>query len=271
MDDMLISMKNEADETPTQNDVQSLVRDDEYSYINYPYTVEILKIDDKENTLTLKYLNSKEKDEVKTIQISEYLDFMKKYTYLYVKCSLCHKKQKGFKDKKIMSYCIKCDTIICYDCIDKHLKTNEKNHHDLNNNFIIKINEKSIKCLLHPKEKNFAFCLKCKKHICTECMKSQSHINHTKINIIEVSVTDKIKTMLTDIINIYNENIKQLNKEKEKIDNKKEEDRQNKEEQKKGKLKELQKRLKKELNRNDNLLNDNLYKLKIKYENEVKL
>ena len=232
MDDMIISIKNEVDETTTQSDTQNIGAD-EYSHIDYPYPVEILKIDDKENTLTLKYLNTKEKDEIKSIQISKYLDLMKKYTFFYDECSLCHKKQNEFKNIQILSYCFKCESIICSDCIDKHLKINKRNHHDLNNEFIIKINEKSIKCLIHPKEKNFAFCLKCKTHLCKQCMKSQKHINHSKINIIEVLVTDKIKKMLSGIISIYNEKIQQLNKEKEKMYNKKENNRQKIEEQKK--------------------------------------
>ena len=109
------------------------------------YPVEIFKIDDKESTLIFKCLNPKEKEVGKTIQISKYLDWMKKYTYLYVECSLCHKKQNEFKDEQIFSYYIKCDTIVCTYCVDKHLETNEKNHPDLDKEYIIKINEKSKK------------------------------------------------------------------------------------------------------------------------------
>ena len=157
MDDDVILVKNETDEAHTQNDAQKLGIDDAYSCTNCSYPVEILKIDDKENTLTFKCLNPKEKEVEKTIQISEYLDLMKKNTYLYVECSLCHKKQNKFKDVQIFSYCIKCDTIVCSDCVDKHLETNEKNHPYLDGEYIIKINEKSNKCLLHPKEKNLGF------------------------------------------------------------------------------------------------------------------
>ena len=157
MDDLIISVKNEVDETSTRKVAQKLTTEDEYLYINYPYPVEILKIDNFENTLTFKCLNSKEKEEVKIMQISEYLDSMKKYADLYVECSLCHKKQNRFKDVQIFSYCIKCDVIICSGCINKHLETNEKNHPYLDGEYIIKINEKSNKCLLHPKEKNLGF------------------------------------------------------------------------------------------------------------------
>ena len=77
---------------------------------------------------------------------------MRKYIYLYSECYLCYKKQNKFKETPIFSYCIICYTIICSNCISKHLKLNEKNHPDLNTEYIIKNNEKSINCLLDPKE-----------------------------------------------------------------------------------------------------------------------
>ena len=53
------------------------------------------------------------------------------------------------------------------------LITNKKNHPNLNRDYIIKNNERSIKCLLHPNEKNLAFCLKCNRHICKKCKKKK--------------------------------------------------------------------------------------------------
>ena len=216
MQEGMILFRDETNATPAEFNETKLDTNDAYSCNSCPYPVEILKIDDTKNTLTFKCLNPKEKEEVKTIKIDEYLDSMKKQTYSYAECSLCNKKQNEFKNIPIFSYCLKCDAIICSDCIDKHLEINKKNHHDLNKGYIIKNNEKSIKCLLHPLEKNIAFCFKCNTHICKECMKSQKHINHTKINIIEVSITEGIKKLLNSIINIYKGRILQLNKEKEK-------------------------------------------------------
>ena len=275
MEDRVILIRDEKKLTPTKNDVQKLSTDDTYAYTSCPLPIEILKIDDKENTLTFKLLNQKDKKIEKTIKINEYLNSMKNYTYLYSECSLCHKKQNEFKNIPTFSYCIKCNIIICSDCINKHLKINEKNHHILNKEYIIKNNEKNIKCLLHPKEKNLSFCLKCNKHICKECMKSQKHINHDKINIMEISVTDEIKNILNDIINNYKVKILHLIKEKEKkeleLSNEKENDKKRLEKQKKNKIESIQKELKKELVKSEKLLKNNLYKLKIKYENEVKL
>ena len=271
----LISIRDEVAATPVLNDDPQLVTDDVYACTSCLYPVEILKIDDKENTTTFNCLNPNEKKPTKTIQISEYLDSIKKNTYLYSECSLCNRKQNEFKDNPIFSYCIKCDTVICSDCMDKHLKVNGKNHHEFNSEYIIKNNERSIKCLLHPKEKNLAFCLKCNIHICKECMKSQKHINHNKINIIEISVTNEIKNMLNDIINIYKGRIVTLTKEKEKMEaelyNRKESDKKKIEKQKKDQIEKIQKILKKELEENEKILNDNLYKLKLKYENDIKL
>ena len=111
-------------------------------------------------------------------------------------------------------YCIKCDKIFCSNCILKHLKINDKNQTNLNKGYIIKNNEKFIKCLLHLKEKNLAFCLKCNTHIFIEYNKNRKHINLTKNNILEVSVTNEMENILNGIINIYKRRIKQFNKEK---------------------------------------------------------
>ena len=155
MDDVLNENRDEV--TFISNDIPKLDNYDTYNCTTCKYPVEIFEIDDIENTITFKCLNPKEKVKKKTCQISEYLNSMRKYTYLYSECSLCNKKQNEFKNGPIFSYCIKCDTTICSDCINKHLKKNEKNHPVLNREYIIKISEKNIKCLLHPKEKNLVF------------------------------------------------------------------------------------------------------------------
>ena len=275
MKENFISIIKEEQSTSILNDNTKLDSNDAYSCSNCLYPVEIFKIDDKKNTITFKCLNPKEKQIKKIIPINEYLNSMKKYTYPYSECSLCKRKQNEFKYTPIFSYCIKCGVIICSDCIDKHIEINEKNHPALNSENIIKNNEKSIKCLLHPKEKNLSFCLKCNIHLCKECLKSEKHINHSKVNLIEILVTDETKNILNGIINIYKERIIQLNKEKEKKEiellNEKEKNKEKIIQQKKIKIKEIQKRLKKELLENETLLNYNLYKLKLKYVNLVKL
>ena len=147
-------IRNETISTPVPNDEPKLNSDDAYVCNICPYPVKILKIDDNKSTVSFKCLNPKEKRAEKTIKINEYLDSMRKYTYLYHECSLCNKKQCELKNTSIFSYCIKCDKIICSDCIDKHLEINENNHHKLNKEYIIKNTERNIKCSLHPIEEN---------------------------------------------------------------------------------------------------------------------
>ena len=245
MIDNTILISNEETTTLTSNDSLKLYTNDSYNCPTCPYPIEILEINDIENTLTFKCLSPKEKQTEKTISISEYLDSMRKNTYLYSECSLCNKKQNKSKDTPIFSYCIKCDKIICFDCISKHLEINKKNHPNLNKEYIIKNNEKNIKCLLHPNEKNSAFCFKCNTHICNECKKSKMHKDHLKNDIIEVLVTDEVKNILNNIINIYKERINKLTEEKQKKEiellNEKKDGKEKIEKRKKDKNKEIQK------------------------------
>ena len=273
MEDNLFSIIDEDAASLAKVDDLKLDAYDTFTCTSCPYPIEILKIDDKNNILIFKCLNPKEKKILKTIPINEYLNLMKKNSYLFSECSLCNKKQNEFKHNPVFSYCIKCNVIICSDCINKHLKINKKNHPDLNTEFIIKNNKKYINCLLHPKEKNLAFCFNCNTHICKECMKSKKHINHTKNNIMEVSLTNEMINILNGIIEVYKERIIQLNKEKQnektkiKLFDAKEKIKGIKTKKIKDKIKEIQK----ELLENEKLLSENLYKLKLKYENEVKL
>ena len=73
----------------------------------------------------------------------------------------------------------------------KSFRNKLKNHPVFNSEYIIKNNGKSIKCLLHPEEKNLAFWLECNTHICKEYMKSKKHKGRKKDNIIEVLVRGK--------------------------------------------------------------------------------
>ena len=196
---MFMIQDEEAAAAPIVNDEPN----DAYACISCSYPIEILRINDSDNTITFKCLNPNDKEALKTLSISEYLDSMKKYTYLYNECSLCHNKQNEFKDAPIFLYCIKCNAIICPECTEKHLNLNVKNHPNLSSKYLIKNNEKNIKCLLHPKEKNVGFCFDCNAHICNECMKSQKHRTHTQSILSKVSVTDELKNILNYIINIY--------------------------------------------------------------------
>ena len=82
--------------------------------------------------------------------------------------------------------------------------------------YIIKNNEKNIKCLEHPTEKNIAYCFDCNIHLCNKYLKNRKHLIHRKNAIIDVKPNEKMIEKLNGIINIYKEKIKILNKGKEK-------------------------------------------------------
>ena len=48
-----------------------------------------------------------------------------------------------------------------------------------------KFKQKNIedKCKEHKNKKYVSYCLDCNRHLCEECLKSRSHINHNKNNI----------------------------------------------------------------------------------------
>ena len=77
-------------------------------------------------------------------------------------------------------------------------------------------------------------------------MRNKKHVMHRKNNIFEVSVTDEIKSMLNNIIEIYDGKIKEINKENkikiEELNNKKEETKKKMEKYKEDKTKKIQKK-----------------------------
>ena len=51
-----------------------------------------------------------------------------------------------------------------------------------------KYKQKNIedKCKEHKNKKYVCYCLDCNRHLCEECLKSRTHINHNKNNLIEI-------------------------------------------------------------------------------------
>ena len=258
---------------PKYTSINSLGLDancDSYGCTNCPGLVEILAINDLDNTTTFRCLNPNDNKSIKTVPISEYLNSMKNHIYLFSECSLCSKKQNE-TNTPVFSYCIKCNVVICSDCLDKHLKSNEKNHHEFNNEYIIKNNEKNIRCFSHPEEKNLAFCFDCNTHICEKCMKNKRHITHRKNNILEVSVTHEIKKMLNSIIDIYDGKVKENKIRKNELINQTEENKKTIEKNKMDKEKEIKMNLNKEKRKLLKKLKADLSKLELNYKNEIKL
>jgi hypothetical protein len=123
-------------------------------------------------------MNKKEQHYIQKMEIQEYIEKMQKNTYFYEECSICRKQQNLVEDKEIFKYCIKCQKTVCHDCINKHLQNN-------NSHFFIFNNEKNIKCLFHPNEKNKMYCYDCKAHICDICLKQCAHKMNKKLNKME--------------------------------------------------------------------------------------
>ena len=134
------NIREEEPATPMFNDSLMFGNKNCYNCTKCSSSVEILSINEKENLLTFKCLNPIEKDNhnIQTISIAEYINTMKKYTFSCSECSICKKLQNQSKDIPIFSYCIKCDKIICNDCISEHLKLYEKNHPNMSKEYIIK-------------------------------------------------------------------------------------------------------------------------------------
>ena len=275
--DPVIQINDEGPATPMMVIFSSLGHNDCYTCTSCPCSIEILSINDIQNILTFKCLNPNERrnHKIQTIPISEYINSMKKYTYIYSKCCICQKLQNSSNDVPIFSYCIKCDKIICNDCINEHLQLNEENHPNMSKEYIIKNNEKGIRCFKHPKEKNTAFCFECNTHLCNKCLESGKHIKHLKDSLLEVKPNKKIKEKLDAIIILYKEKIKKENEEKEKkelelyLELKKENEKIANEIQSKIKKKKVE--IKNKIYQNDKLLSDDLNKLKMIYESDIKL
>ena len=102
------------------------------------------------------------------------------------------------------------ENIIEFECINnKHnIKISIKeylhrmkgyNDKNINNDICIEHNNK-YECI----------CLECNKHLCKECLKTRKHINHQKINIIEIQPNKEELKLIDNIINKYEDNIKEL-------------------------------------------------------------
>ena len=167
------------------------------------------------------------------------------------------------------------DNIIEFECINnKHnIKISIKEYI----NKMKRFNDKNINndiCIEHN-NKYECICLECNKHLCKECLKTRKHINHQKINIIEIQPNDEALKLIDNIINKYEDNIKELERKNtetnEKIKNKYEKVKKELNDKKELKLKENQDKLKNELNINNNKYILDINKLKEKYEKDIKI
>ena len=135
-------------------------------------------------------------------------------------------------------------------------------------------NEIKDKCTIHKNKEYICYCFDCNCNLCNECLEVRIHINHKKINIIEVKPKNDELNMIEDIIKYYQNKIENLRKEN--YNNKKEyKELLNK--KKKNESKKLEKKIKKnkikenkELEMNKNNFIYDLEKIKKEYENKIK-
>lgn len=158
-----------------------------------------------------------------------------------------------------------------YKCSNKNCDKKEislKNYFiELENKTVKKINDD--KCEFHN-QKFLTFCFDCKVNLCKECLLTYNHINHKKINIIEIMPQKHEMDIFKQILEYYSKIIKKLQNRKSnlieelniKIKN-----------EKKNKCRHFQvfeNKIKKELNINYNNYLEDIKKIKIKYEKEIK-
>ena len=116
------------------------------------------------------------------------------------------------------------NNIIEFKCLNKDKEHNHEKKIIPIKEYLLKMEnyrKKNIndKCEEHSC-KYVSYCLDCNCHLCEECLKSRSHINHNKNNIIEIKPMKEELLIIEEIIKDYNikiENLKneKINKEKE--------------------------------------------------------
>ena len=186
--------------TPVPKEENELKDNQSYSCTECSSLIEIISLDENNNILSFKCPSHG----TKTMTIKDYLENMKKNTFLYSTCSSCKKNQNEINNSEIFNYCTNCKLIICNNCKMNH----DKEH------IIIKNNENLIICPLHPKNNNLSYCLDCNCHICKECMKHRKHMEHKKKIIQEIEPSDDEINSLLKVIETYKNKIKSSEIEK---------------------------------------------------------
>ncbi len=138
---------------------------------------------------------------------------LSKYNFSRINNHICDRCNDTEKNKeKDFFYCTKCKKFYCINCQEIHFishnnqfKKNNINKNILNGNaYLIPVSNLNCTCLIHN-EKIVAYCYKCQKDFCIYC--SDNHINHCKINLIDIKINindieEKIKK--AEELNEYN-------------------------------------------------------------------
>ena len=189
--------------TPNGEEESRLQEDACYSCIECTSVIEILDLDEENNILSFKC----PKDGLITIPIKEYLENMKKNTFLCIKCSSCKVQQNEINNNDIFKYCFDCKKHICIKCCLSH----HSNHKIIGND------ELNIKCSKHPDNKNKYYCIDCNMHLCENCLKPRKHMMHQKINLIEIEPTNEEINTMSKLMKEYKKKVENSRKEKNNI------------------------------------------------------
>ena len=87
-----------------------------YSCTECSLVIEIISLDDINNILSFKCPKHGQKE----MAIKDYLNNMKKNTFLYSICSSCKKNQNEVNNNEIFNYCTKCELVLCNNCLVNH-------------------------------------------------------------------------------------------------------------------------------------------------------
>lgn len=147
----------------------SLVSDDHYTCTKCNCSPEINEINCEKKTINI--VCPMHKEEIKEIEMKEYLKEMSKNTSFNPECSICKKTKKETK----IFYSIEENKNYC----KKHFPEKDKKYK-------IPVEFVEKKCPLHEKD-NFVFCKTCNKSICSNYKehKNDSHEKHEKIERVE--------------------------------------------------------------------------------------
>ena len=173
-----------------------------YSCTECSLVIEIISLDDAKNTLSFKC----PKHGLKEMAIKDYLNNMKKNTFLYSICSSCKKNQNEVNNNEIFNYCTTCELVLCNNCIVNH-----DQEHD-----IIKNNKILTNCPIHPKNYNLSYCLDCNCHICKECIQHRKHMRHNIRVIKDNQPSNEEVNNLLNLIHKYKDEINNCEIEKNK-------------------------------------------------------
>ena len=141
-----------------------------------------------------------------------------------------------------------------------------------------KKNINNDKCELHSSSKDnkyVNFCFDCNLNLCNECLSTGKHINHNKINIIEIKPNQEKLNEKKKSIEDYNVRIDNIKKEKEKkvkeLENLLENRKNIEKEKNKNKFNANKIKKEEELQQNKNQFLNDIKKIKKEFENKIKI